>query len=611
MLQTTQQSIDTARKMPLVLLTERFMTIPGIGVGERKRADAHPEDADSAPDSTPDEEISRADGRWSLWLIEAIGLLLIAALWTAVTVKLSWEEVAEEQAIAHRTMSLARVFEEHTIRTLDSVDQALRFVKFQYEAIGDGLDIGFAVEQGMIVNSMFNQVGVINADGIYHLSNLADFARVDLNDREHFNVHKVSDSGAVFISKPVLGRASGKWSIQLTRRINRPDGSFGGVAVISVDPFYFTSFYNDVDVGKHGVITLVGLDGLVRARRAGLSTAIGQDLSDSVLFRELDRAPTGHFTSTSPIDGVARSISYRRVRDLPLIVNVGVERGEAFSDFQARRKTYLAFAGGMSVVILAFCVLSIGMVHRQRGIAERLRAMKIRAESANRLKSQFLASVSHELRTPLNGVIGYAELLTETLEVEENRRHAKVIFDSSQHLLALLNSILDMARVESGEMRLHPGNVDLRAMIEDVCNTYLPVARSKQVELTYSAPEGATLYCDRVRVVQVLNNLVHNALKFTDHGRVSIDARLEGGNCVVEVSDTGCGIDSLFHEQIFERFRQVDMFETRQHGGAGLGLALCRELAVLMGGRVTVRSTPGEGSVFRFCLPNNGRGDQS
>jgi hypothetical protein len=122
-------------------------------------------------------------------------------------------------------------------------------------------------------------------------------------------VHKATDSGAVFISKPVLGRASGKWSIQLTRRINHPDGSFGGVAVISVDPLCFTSFYNDVDVGEYGVITLIGLDGLVRGRRSGLSTVINQDLSGALFFRELDRAPNGHFVATSPIDGVERSVS--------------------------------------------------------------------------------------------------------------------------------------------------------------------------------------------------------------------------------------------------------------------------------------------------------------
>ena len=587
------------------------MINPRLGTGGQQPSAARPPDAGSAPELTTDEGISRSGGRWPLWLIEAIGLLLIAALWTAVGLKLSWEAAAEDEAIELRTMSLARVFEEHTARTMGSVDQALLFVKFQYEAIGDRLDIASAVQQGMIVGGLFNQVGVINADGIYHLSNLPDFERVDLRDREHFRVHQASDTGEVFVSKPVLGRASGKWSIQLTRRINRPDGSFGGVAVISVDPFYFTSFYNEVDVGTRGVVTLVGVDGIVRARRSRDSVDIGQDISGSALSQELDRASEGHYSSSSSIDGVLRSISFRRVRGLPLVVAVGVERSEALADFESRRVGYVAFAGGMSVVILAFCALSIALIQRQRGIAERLHAMKIRAESANRVKSEFLAAVSHELRTPLNGVIGYAELLTETLESEDNRRYASVIFDSSQHLLALLNSILDMARVEAGEMRLRPEDADLRAMIEDVCNTYLPVARSKRVELTYSAPEGVTLHCDRVRVVQVLNNLVHNALKFTDHGRVSIDAWMDGEDAVVEVSDTGCGIDAKFHEQIFERFRQADVFETRQHGGAGLGLALCRELAALMGGEVTVRSTPGEGSVFRFCLPNKGRGRRS
>lgn len=591
--------------MSLVLLIEKVMGFPGAG----ERAGADPRVGDCAPGAKTDEESSRLGERWPLWLIEAVGLLLIAALWAGVALKVSSEGAAEAAAIEHRTMSLARVFEEHTIRTMEGVDQVLRFVKFQYEALGERLDIGAAVERDLFVSGLFNQVGVINADGIYVLSNLANFDRVDLSDREHFTVHRERDSGVVFMTKPVLGRATGKWSIQLTRRTNRPDGSFGGVAVISVDPFYFTRFYNEVDVGENGVITLVGLDGIVRARRAGSSMSIGQDLTGSAVFSALAQASAGHYLSSSPIDGVERALSFRRVQDLPLVVVVGVERNEALADFRARRLAYFWFAGGMSVVILAFCALSIALVLRQRGIAERLQRMKARAESANRLKSQFLASVSHELRTPLNGVVGYAELLTETLEDDAQRGYAKVIFDSSQHLLALLNSMLDMARVESGELRLHLGEVELQAVIEDVCAVYQAVARRKQVALRCTAPEGVSLYCDRVRVVQVLNNLVHNALKFTDQGQVSVDARLEGDECVVEVSDTGCGIDARFHELIFERFRQADAFETRRHDGAGLGLALCRELAGLMGGRVSVRSEPGKGSVFRFCLPKDGRGD--
>ncbi len=582
------------------------MTSAGTAANERNEAGTRvSQGTEVARGNAAYVEESYADGRWSLWSIAAIGLVLIVSLWTAVSLKISSEAAAEEELIRQRTMSLARVFEEHTIRTLASVDQALLFVKFQYEAIGDALDIGSAVRQGMIVNSLFNQVGIINADGIYHKSNLADFARVDLKDREHFRVHKEADTGQVFVSKPVLGRATGRWSIQLTRRINRPDGSFGGVAVISVDPFYFVSFYNEVNIGKRGVVTLVGLDGVVRARRAGESTAIGQDLSQGPLFRSLAESLAGYYSGASVVDGLVRSVSYRKVRDLPLVVLVGVEREEALAEWHSRREGYLAFGAGMSAVIVAFSVLAIGLLQRQRRISARLHDLKTRAESANRLKTEFLAAVSHELRTPLNGVIAYAELLTETQESEDNRGFAKVIVENSQHLLALLNSILDMARVEAGEMRLRPADVELKAVVEDVCSTYRPIALGKGVELVCSARDAFTLHCDRTRVTQVLNNLVHNALKFTDHGRVSVEAGREGSDCVFEVSDTGCGIDPSQHELIFERFRQADAFETRQHGGAGLGLALCRELAELMGGGITVRSTPGEGSVFRFWIPVN------
>lgn len=548
--------------------------------------------------------------RWPLMLIVALALILVASLWGAVLFKVAAEERAELITIERRTTNLARVFEEHTVRTLASVDQALLFVKFQYEKVGEALDIASAVEQGMIVNTLFNQVGVIDAQGIYSLSNLPGFKRVDLSDREHFRVHVEADSRSFFVSKPVLGRASGKWSVQLTRRINRPDGSFGGVAVISLDPFYFTSFYSDVDVGHHGVVTLVGTDGVVRARRAGDSIDVGQDLTRAALFAELAKAPQGHYLAASAIDGRTRLTSYRTLPGLPMVVAVGVDAEEAMSDFRTRRSGYFAFATGMSLIIAAFCALSLWLLERQRRISMRLHEMKQRAESANRLKSEFLASVSHELRTPLNGVIGYAELLMELAQDEEQRGYAKVIFDSSGHLLELLNSILDLARVEAGQMAIRSVPEDLAAVVGQVCANYRPVAQAKGVALECEAPEGIVLECDRTRVVQVLNNLVHNALKFTDAGRVSLRVRVSSVQCAFEVADTGCGIAHDQLEAIFERFRQVHDFETRSHGGTGLGLALCRELAELMGGEIAVRSTPGEGSVFTFTLPRSPKGTE-
>ena len=144
-------------------------------------------------------------------------------------------------------------------------------------------------------------------------------------------------------------------------------------------------------------------------------------------------------------------------------------------------------------------------------------------------------------------------------------------------------------------------------MVGQVCANYRPVAQAKGVTLACEAPAGVMLECDRTRLVQVLNNLVHNALKFTDSGRVSVHARLTPTHCVFEVADTGCGIAPDQLEAIFERFRQVHDFETRAHGGTGLGLALCKELAELMGGGIEVRSTPGEGSVFSVRLPRSAK----
>ena len=570
---------------------------------QRKRSAANAASKADRPTAEPLGQL--ADGKLAFAVILTLAVVLLVSLWAAVLYKAKVEEVHVEETIHRDTMNLARAFEEHTIRTLGSVDQALLFVKHQYEKIGDRLDIAEAVSGGMIISSLFNQVGVINAQGIYHLSNIPNFNRVDLSDREHFRVHLDADTNAYFVSKPVLGRATGKWSLQLTRRINRADGSFGGVAVISVDPFYFTSFYSEVDVGKRGVVTLFGLDGIVRARRSGDMTEVGQDISRSQLMNLIKDAPAGHFVETSPVDGVLRSHSYRRLPGLQLGVLVGVDREGAMADFEARKAGYFRFAGAMTLIIVAFAGLSAWLLHRQRMISLRLRESQERAESSNRLKSEFLASVSHELRTPLNGIIGYADLLRETSEDEPHREYAGVIFDSSQHLLELVNSILDMARVEAGEMKLKPEPVPVAALVAEVCATYQPIAAQKGLALSGSGPQDqqTSIVCDRMRVAQILNNLVHNALKFTDSGFVRVSATVDGRNCIFEVADSGCGIDPRDQELIFERFRQADLFLTRSQGGAGLGLALCRELAELMGGEVMLQSEPGQGSTFRLVVP--------
>ncbi|MBL8452233.1 MAG: two-component sensor histidine kinase [Zoogloea sp.] len=546
-----------------------------------------------------------ARGRLRLFLpIVAVVVALIVLVWGAILYKTRAEEELVIQSINTSNLNLARAFEEHTVRTIKSVDQAVLFLKFQYEKLGDRVNIAEYVREGMIINSIFNQLGVIDEHGTYILSNLANHRRMDLSDREHFRVHKARDTNELFISKPVLGRASGKWSIQMTRRINKPDGSFGGVVVISVDPFYFSDFYSGVDLGKDGVVSLVGRDGIVRARRSGDNKAVGQDLSRSPLMENLARAEMGSYRSSSHADGLRRFYGYRAMKDYPLVVAVGVSEEAALAEYRARRVGYMAYAAGMTLVVLLFGGMAIHLLDRQLRISAALRESQIKAEAANRMKSEFLASMSHELRTPLNGIMGYAEFLKESAD-ETNREFAGIILDSSNHLLELVNSILDLAKIESGKMELELRPEPLRPMIERIMRTHRPPADEKglALELVIDPALPGQILCDATRLAQILNNLINNAIKFTDRGAVTVNVGQDAGKLRIAVADTGCGIDAEMQPHVFERFRQVDGFLTRRHQGTGLGLALVKELVALMGGEVVLNSRPGEGSTFVVSLP--------
>jgi len=529
---------------------------------------------------------------------------LIVLVWGAVSYQVAQEKEQVIRSINTENLNLARAFEEHTIRTIKSVDQAVLFLKFQYEKYGDKVDIAEYVREGMIISSIFNQLGVIDENGIYILSNLPGHKKVDLSDREHFKVHIARDTNQLFISKPVLGRASGKWSIQMTRRINKPDGSFGGVVVISVDPYYFSDFYKGVDLGAGSVVTLVGQDGIVRARRAGEDSTVGQDISRSPMIQSAVQQAFGHLRIVSIADGITRFYSYRKLAEYPLIVGVGVQEDVSLSEYRKRRTGYVIYAAATSLVVLLFGFIAMRLLDRQYRITAELRESQIKAESANRMKSEFLASMSHELRTPLNGIMGYAELLRDGTS-GENQEFAGVILNSSEHLLELVNSILDLAKIESGKMELVPRPEALQPLLDKLVRHYQPPAAGKGLSLALELEPGLPeqFDCDATRLTQVLNNLLSNAIKFTDHGRIDVRAGRAGDRLEIRVADTGCGIPADMLPHVFERFRQVDGSLTRRHQGTGLGLALVQELVALMEGEVTVRSEPGQGSEFIVRLP--------
>jgi signal transduction histidine kinase/CheY-like chemotaxis protein len=243
------------------------------------------------------------------------------------------------------------------------------------------------------------------------------------------------------------------------------------------------------------------------------------------------------------------------------------------------------------------------VIERTRELHEANRKL----ETASRHKSEFLANMSHELRTPMNAIIGFTRLVmrrSQAVLAPRQYENLEKILLSAEHLLFLINDILDLAKVEAGRIEVYPVEFTLGPVLAECLHTVDPMLRSQHVRLVSEVDADLpALVTDRDKVKQILMNLLSNAVKFTHTGTITVTARLRNGTIIIAVADTGIGIPAEALQHIFEEFRQVDSSTTREYGGTGLGLAISLHLARLMGGNITVQSTVGVGSTFTVTLP--------
>ena len=251
----------------------------------------------------------------------------------------------------------------------------------------------------------------------------------------------------------------------------------------------------------------------------------------------------------------------------------------------------------------------VGLMALYHDITELLRA-RHDAEQANSAKSQFLASMSHELRTPLNAIIGYSEMLQEDATDRGDPSSIpdlQKIHSAGKHLLALINDVLDLSKIEAGKMELFLESFDIAPLVDQVATTVRPLVEKNANRLTVQCAEGVgAMHSDATRLRQVLLNLLSNASKFTDHGQITLDVTRDGGDVVFRVRDTGIGMTPDQLSRLFEAFTQAEASTAAKYGGTGLGLAISRRFCQLMGGDVAVESTAGKGSVFTVRIPASG-----
>ncbi|MBK1686693.1 sensor histidine kinase [Rubrivivax gelatinosus] len=548
--------------------------------------------------------------------------LLVVLAWAAVVLVLwtRWNEAVESEQ--RQNTNLARALEEQTLRVIAAVDQATVRARDDHARRGDAvLDLPRYANETGLVPGILVQLSLVSADGRFIGSNLDPDGRktghVDLSEREHVRVHLAPttlppDGGlgspdALWIGKPVLGKVSGRWTIQISRRITAADGRVIGVVVASLDPGYFESVYKRVAIGSLGTVTLVGQDLSIRARVIGGESAdqIGQSLKSTGSFarQQLDRE--GSFAGTSSLDGLEQFSAYRRIGEYPLYVLVSTAQTEALVGWRTTRDIAIVLTLLLTGAVATGALVFVAGLRRLEANNAALRASEAEATAANNAKSEFLAAISHELRTPLTSIRGFAELMEHRLDNPKFREQAGLIRKAAEYLNQLLGEILDLAKVEAGSMTLTSEPVGLRALVQGTVDFYALTAAAKGLTLAVEFdPEAPpVVVVDGLRVKQILNNLLSNAIKFTPAGRVDVMVERVGGQVLMHVEDTGPGIAADLHETIFERFRQGSARVSYEHGGTGLGLALSRALARLMGGTLSLASEPGHGARFTLALP--------
>jgi signal transduction histidine kinase len=567
----------------------------------------------------------------------------VAIVWLIILVLVGYQGFAlwashrsYESMTGERARSLVRLVEGHASAKIDRANATLLEAIDYLQA--DDLVLGMRLSEGrrqriqeMLVKRQSRTPGIVSMsltdkDGLVFANSLGVKPGTSLASRKYFLDLKAQPQTQTqpVISEVIKGRVYNKWGIQVARRINLADGSFGGMLVANLGlPENFEEFYGTVGLEPDDIITLRDAENRVLVRHPVLEDILGKVITGSAGIQQvLLGVSESVVVSTSPIDGIVRFTAVRKLPDYSVFAIVGLGRDAAMAPWQREFLLALLFAAG---ALAAGGVLTFIMIRREQALREleqhrhHLEALveertadlslaKEVAETANRAKSTFLANMSHELRTPMNAIMGLTSLALRKATDPKLQDQLTKIEQASQHLLAVISDILVVSKVEAERLSLEQIIFQIGAVLENLVSLTGHKASGKNLKLQVDLPAeiaGLALRGDPQRLGQILLNFTGNAIKFTQQGSITLRVRLleESATAVLlrfEVQDTGIGIAAEDQQRVFSAFEQADGSMTRKYGGAGLGLAISKRLAKLMDGEVGVESTAGQGSLFWF-----------
>ena len=659
--------------------------------------------------------------------LAAVPILLL--VWLGIGAYLVQRHNSEIARVQQEAGILAQAFEENIRRAVELIDTTIRSVRAARARDPAGFDLASWERESGLKSELTLQISVSDRAGDILASNVDPITdqRTSIADREHFRVLRDTAGDDLFISRPVMGPVTRRWSVQFARKLFDASGAFDGVIVASLDPAFLSRFYTSLDIGRGTMLLLLGRDGIVRSVEPSTAAGLSDDLSSLGLAGSALAETHGLVRTSATTDGIERAYGWRRLDAYHLVVVAGLSIEDALAGYREDLKACVAIGLGLTAMtLLVSAVLAhnridsmlsrqvlraavdnisqglmviaadrrvpllnaravelldlpphltlpgfefdsllewqleagefadtdatavrtlveLGGIERSNAVYRRTRrngtVLEVRtkvlasglavrtftditeqehdahaladardlAQAAARARSEFLAVMSHEIRTPLNGVIGVAALLEDTELGPVQRDYVRLLRQSGDHLLELVNDILDFSRLEAERVVLEEVDFAPLALLQSVVEMFSTQAAAKGLYLSAMTDDEvpAMVNGDPGRLKQILLNLVSNAVKFTDKGWVSVNLTHESVpgeriKLLFSVADSGIGIEPEAIDRMFQEFTQMDGSISRRFGGSGLGLAICRRLVELKGGSIAVESRPGSGSTFRF-----------
>jgi signal transduction histidine kinase/CheY-like chemotaxis protein len=551
----------------------------------------------------------------------AIAVFSSAAIFSIALMQIHGDRELAFSNEATKNSNLVQAHAERAFSELRLLDLVLLTLRNKHEMQQTAADLNSWLAALQLSRDSIGIVSVIEAQGAA-ISSTAITGVNNFADRQYFKTHAADSTDRLLIGKPVLGRVSGEWTIPMTRRINQPDGSFGGVVFMGVNPEFFAKDYKSAVLGSQASIAFIGLDGTTRVRRNSGKISFGGDVSASQLFREIPNAPIGDYIGISASDGVRRTASYRVLEDYPLAVVVASSIDDVSASLVFRERTYLVAASMASLLVMALALMFTRNQARRRRDEASSAALEVQVREAQKLTAvgTLAGGIAHDFNNILATILGNTALARSDVGANPDAalESLEEIQKAATRARDLVQQILSFSRRSPTEKK----PIELTSVVEESARLLRATLPGRLKLRVNCAAGGVIVLADQTQILQVLINLATNAMQAMREGpgcidmvldiltldtvSVSIRPQLKASHAShpehvarLVVSDDGPGMDATTLERIFEPF-----FTTKPPGeGTGLGLSVVHGIVQAHSGAIEVQSALGKGTTFTVYLP--------